>query len=56
MKVHAVRLRTRLVLHKMGAVFSSTQRGFQGPAINMDVVYRLDGSQGVLCPLVSHVR
>lgn len=55
MKVHAVRLGTLLILHKMGAIFSGTKGGFQGPPIYMDVINGLDCSQGVLCPLVSNV-
>lgn len=56
MKVHAVRLGALLVLHEMGAIFSCAKGGFQGPTIYVDVIYSLDGSQGVLCPLVGNIR
>ena len=48
MKVHAVVLGTRLVLHEVGAVLGGAQGGLQRPPVNEDVVNSLNGPQGVL--------
>lgn len=56
MKVHAVVLGTRLVLHEVGAVLGGPQRRLKRPAVDEDVVHGLDRSEGVLRLQVRHVR
>ena len=48
MKIHAVVLGTRLILHEVRAVLGGAQRGLQRPPVNEDVVHRLNGAQCVL--------
>ena len=54
-EVHAVRLRTRLVLHKMRTILGRPQRGLESPAVDVDVVDHLDCTQSVVRPVVGHI-
>lgn len=47
-KVHAVRLRTHLVLHEMRAVLGGAETRLYRPAVDRYVVHTLNGSQRVV--------
>ena len=55
MKVHAVVLRTGLVLHEVRTVFSCTKGCFQGPTVNIYIIDRLNGPQCILRFVVRHI-
>ena len=47
-EVHAIRFRTRLILHEMRAVFCGAQRRLQSPPVDEDVVHHLNCTQSVV--------
>ena len=55
MKVHTIVFGTRLVFHEVATVFRRSERRFQGPPIDVDVVDSLDCSQGILGPKIRDI-
>ena len=56
MQVHAVGLRTRLVLHEVRTVLGGAERGLERAVLDGDVIYGLYSPQRVVGTVVGHVR